>query len=267
MFRLLASYPKSGNTWVRIFLAHYLRGNTNLNTVGFPVFGSVAHFPLGNPKFRKNIPAFDKILYAKTHETGHRFFASCVSHAIYIIRSPFDIVPSYARHMSIDLDKAVDRLGNSQNHLVGSPSIYPQHISDWSTHVLSWLQQDRFKIFYVRYESLKQNPEAIFRNILEFLGVEVNEEKLKLSLAFSAFENLKKTEESMLAAEKAVQSLPTKVLDTSKRPIHFKEAKGSTGRFFNYGRSGGGKEVLSPEQIDRIYKRHRWVIDLLKYAP
>jgi len=45
----------------------------------------------------------------------------------------------------------------------------------------------------------------------------------------------------------------------------FREARGSTGKFFNVGRAGNGREVLTPEQMQRIYKTHGKIMDLLHY--
>lgn len=250
MFRLIASYPKSGNTYVRIFLAHYLRGETSLNKIGWPIFGSVAHFPLGIPSYRGRIefPAGGLVRYAKTHEIAQLYYPRFVERAVYIVRNPVDIVPSWSRHMSISTDKAIHAISRN-SALKGTDKIFRQEIGSWTTNVRSWLNQKSFPVLFVRYETLSFNPDQAFTTILKFFGVPIEAQKFQSSLTFVKFENLKKKEEEMLAT-----------------PEKFKEARGSTGKFFNVGRSGNGKEVLTPEQIAAIKKFHGPTMDLLGYA-
>jgi len=252
MFRLLASYPKSGNTYVRIFLANYLRGETDLNKVGWPIFSSHAFFPIGMPRTYARVDSFKRECYAKTHEIGNLFYGSSFERAVYIVRNPLDIVPSFSRHMSCDLDTAIARLGNKNQHLQGTDKIYPQLISDWSSNVISWLQNKRFPVFFIRYETLCAYPTTGFKSLLAFLNVPIIEDKFLKALEFSSFDSLKKTEAEMLAKGEKEK---------------FREARGSTGKFFNVGKPGNGKEVMTVQQIERVYKRHKHLMDLLHYAP
>jgi hypothetical protein len=245
MFRLIASYPKSGNTYVRIFLAHYLRGETDLNKVGWSLFNSRKFFPLGIPRDRRTIRFTNprQIEYSKTHEIGSNYNGRFVEKALYIVRNPLDIVPSWARHMSLTHDKAIDAISRP-NNLRGTAKLYPQKLGTWSTHVESWLVQDDFPIHFVRYESLCADPRTQFSRILEFFGEPIDETKLTATLEFTKFDNLKKAEEYK----------------------GFKEARGSTGKFFNYGKPGNGS-VLTPEQTARVLESHGPMMKLLGYAP
>lgn len=258
MFRLIASYPKSGNTYVRIFLAHYLRGETDLNKIGWPLFNSRAFFPLGMPVNRKlGIPSFPAETYSKTHEVAYGFHGSFVNRAIYIVRNPLDVVPSFARHMDISNDAAINSVGRPTLQLKGTERIFPQYISSWSKNVESWLVQRDFPVFFVRYETLAAFPEHGFRKMLEFLECIIDEAKFKASLEFSKFSALKEKEEKMLAASEAEKN----------DKLKFREARGSTGKFFNVGQAGNGVQVLTPTQVNLIYKRHKKFMDLFHYAP
>ena len=266
MFQLIASYPKSGNTYLRIFLAHYLTGNENLNTVGFPVFSSHANFPLYLPP-RWQIRGFEHLQIVKTHEVGYNFSVRYIDRAVCIVRNPFDLVLSYARHMDISVDKAIRRLNKKDAWLSGSKNIYPQYISSWSNHVLSWLRQDSFPVLFVRYENLVSFPMDTFVQLLNFIGMNPDLKKVAASVAFSNFQNLKSREEKMLL--ESVKAGEVKTL-TSKRSsptkIAFKEARGSTGRFFNVGKYNQGLFSLTPIQAQQILKDHGQVMELLGYA-
>lgn len=253
MFKLIASYPKSGNTYVRIFLAHYLRGETDLNKIGFPLFGSVSNFPLGIPD-RRLLREFRGTRICKTHEKADSFSSAYINSAVYICRDIRDVVPSFARHMAISNDKAINSVSR-ENILKGTDKIYPQEIGSWSSNILSWMAQKSFPVFFIRYETLVSAPEYGFRKMLKFLSLSIDEEKLKSSLQFSAFQNLKEKEQLML--------------DSSKQDVKikaFKEARGSTGKFFNVGKSGSYKEALTSEQIAEIERRHGHVMRLLGYV-
>lgn len=259
MFRLIASYPKSGNTYVRIFLAHYLRGETDLNKIGWPLFNSHAFFPLGMPRFYSQVRPFPWERYAKTHEIATLYAnARSIDKAVYIVRNPLDIIPSFSRHMGISIEQSIEAVGDGAKCIGGKDErVYKQRIGSWSSNVETWLLEKSFPIFRVRYETLVTNPEFGFRGLLTFLEVPIIETKLQASLHFVAFQRLKETEEKMLAESEAAKN------DTLK----FREARGSTGKFFNVGKAGGGKEVLTVDQISRIHSRHKKVMDLFGYAP
>lgn len=228
---------------IRCFLSHYMRGNTDLNKIGFPLFNSIAHFPLGMPANRKRIARFKHTLYSKTHEKASNLYGQFIERAIYIIRNPIDIVPSFSRHMGINIDRAIHGISR-ENTLKGTAKIYPQKIGSWSTNVLSWLSQKEFPILYIRYESIVGWDSYSYRLILEHFGTNIDETKLADSLAFVRFSNLKEIEKTTA----------------------FKEARGSTGKFFNYGKPGGGKETLSPEQVRRVIKNHGYAMAMLGYS-
>jgi hypothetical protein len=272
MFQLIASYPKSGNTYVRIFLAHYLRGETDLNKTGFHIFASKANFPLYMvPK--RSIRPFLELRICKTHETAYGFTGRFVDRAVYIVRNPLDVCLSFGRHMDQPLDKAIQSMGQPYKKLKGNPKIYPQHIGSWSTNVLSWLKQNRFPTLIIKYESLVRDPNE-FLKILSFFGLPLREERFKAAVEFSKFSNLKAKEEQMLEQSIAVQSMETVPSDAipedaskkSLRPIAYKEARGSTGRFFNVGKYNQWQDKLSTDQITRILRDHGQVMQMLGYA-
>src|SRR6056297_90011 len=122
----LSSYPKSGNTWSRIFLANYIANRDNplsINQVRY--FGTgdsikrhydkIAGRIIDPPDILSLLSVRQKLLNAiigngadlnvvKTHNIksiirGVELFPSDVTKcAIYILRNPLDLVISYASH-------------------------------------------------------------------------------------------------------------------------------------------------------------------------
>lgn len=265
MFHLIASYPKSGNTYVRIFLAHYTRGNTNLNTVGFPIFNSKANFPLYPPN-RATLQPFKETRVCKTHEIATGFSHRFVGRALYLVRNPLDVCFSYSRHMDMPMERTIIAMRNPANTLSGNGKIYRQRVGSWSGNVLSWMRSSvsgKFPVLIVKYESLVSNPNGSFRSIIDFLGLPYDRARFGASIEYSRFESLKERESKMLAESKLAKE-PDGI--HAGKHIRYKEARGSTGRFFNIGKANQWKGKLSEEQMIQLLEDHGQVMTLLGYA-
>ena len=134
----LASFPKSGNTWVRSFLANYFQppGKTlDINSlrhfttsdVRQDYFDKAAGRPFKGETIDDWIAVRPKALrLIAASKDGHHFVKThcqvakigpidvilpeVTAAAVYILRNPFDIAPSYARHLSLDVDAAIERM-------------------------------------------------------------------------------------------------------------------------------------------------------------
>ena len=125
----LASYPKSGNTWLRAFLANYLIDGTepvsinDMQKISFGDSSAPAYADLGrcNPatltpaqvvalrdRHLERVSGNAPINFVKTHNAhtriaGRRLIPARLTRAaIYIIRDPRDLVLSYADHFGLD---------------------------------------------------------------------------------------------------------------------------------------------------------------------
>jgi len=213
----IASYPKSGNTWVRAFLTNYLSNNPRnvfekINKINrFPskdYFKSIVdtealkkdnielfkYFITAQEKINKN----KKINIIKTHNfagsvRGYPFSNSnntCGS--IYIVRDPRSVVVSYAHHANISFEKSVDLLLN-ENRITINEKLYPEARMSWKIHVLSWLNSSWPKLL-IRYEDLHLDSFKYFKNILLFLNkfvkIEIADDKIKETIDICSFKNL-----------------------------------------------------------------------------
>lgn len=218
----LASYPKSGNTWTRLFLANYLINATA------PVPINEAHrFAMGDSVVKMYNRAAgrtvdpqdlglalrlrDKVLhgivannadvnFVKTHNARvapqgvdlipDRYTRS----AIYILRNPLDMVLSYARHYAITHEDATQKICHPDNGNLPTETSVAQYLGPWENHVKTWMAYAPWKRLLVRYEDLLDAPETHFTKILEHVGVPVDPERLDRAIRFSSFEELSKQE-------------------------------------------------------------------------
>ena len=230
----LASYPKSGNTWTRLFLANYLM---NAQT---PVPINQAHrFAMGDamvkmysrvagkaidqhnlslclklrdPVLRAIVGNNADVNFVKTHNArvapdGINLIPDDYTRsAIYIIRNPLDMVLSYARHYGITQEDAAQKICNRDNGNLPTPTTVAQYLSSWDMHVKSWMAYAPWKRLIVRYEDLLDDPETHFAKILELVGVPVDAERLERAIRFSSFDELSRQEEEQGFIERPEQS-------------------------------------------------------------
>lgn len=230
----LASYPKSGNTWTRLFLANYLM---NAQT---PVPINQAHrFAMGDamvkmysrvagkaidqhnlslclklrdPVLRAIVGNNADVNFVKTHNA--RVAPDAINlipddytrSAIYIIRNPLDMVLSYARHYGITQEDAAEKICNQDNGNLPTETTVAQYLSSWEMHVKSWMAYAPWKRLIVRYEDLLDDPETHFTKILELVGVPVDPERLQRAIRFSSFDELSRQEDEQGFIERPEQS-------------------------------------------------------------
>jgi aryl sulfotransferase len=271
----LASYPKSGNTWVRLFLdaySHPERQALDINTVDVSLhagnrdlFDRVIGLESSDltsaeiERFRPDVyrqlaveaeePLFLKVhdRWRRTPDGGALFPPEITAATIYIVRDPRAVAPSYANHYGISIDEAIDQMGTPDN-TISKPlnrlrSQLPQPMGSWSQHVVSWLDQQELPVLLVRYEDLHAAPDAHFSAILRQSGLSVDRTLLASALEQSRFDRLRAQEAAM----------------------GFKERLSQAPRFFRRGVADGWRDELTPAQISRIEADHGPVMARLGY--
>ncbi len=271
----LASYPKSGNTWVRLFLAAYThpeREEVDINDVDVSLHAAHRDLfdrvigleasdltPAEIERFRPDVyrqlaaeaeePLFLKVhdRWRRTPDGGSLFPPEITAATIYIVRDPRAVAPSYASHYGVRIDAAIDQMATSDSTLAlprdRLPSQLPQPMGSWSQHVTSWLDQPELPVHLVRYEDLHAAPEAYFAEILRRAGLPVAAERLDAALTQTRFERLQAQEAA----------------------VGFKERLSAAPRFFRQGRPDRWREELTPAQIARIERDHGAVMERLEY--
>lgn len=262
----LASYPKSGNTWFRIFLANLL------NTTDTPIdlnslqTGAIASgrcwvdTPLGFDSadlaadeldnLRPAVyqwhaeqaegPQYHKIHDAYTYLPDQRPLIplkGCLG-AIYFIRNPLDVAISFANHSQCSIDESINNMGNP--NFAFCKGKYRQHnqlrqwLLSWSMHVESWVDAKNLNILPLRYEDMKRNPLETFTKAAQFLQLDASEASIIKAIDNAHIEKLQAMEEQFGFCEK-----PAKVA-----------------RFFRKGLVNDWKNTLTTEQIQRIIHSH-----------
>ena len=271
----LASYPKSGNTWMRVLLSNLLRreqGPASINALlpGGPassreVFDELVGLPSSDmtpDKILLYLPLFRELLaaecarptFAKVHDACLRnadgallFPRTGTAGAIYIVRNPLDVAVSFAHHSQQSTDRKIAHMNDSAMAL--TPSVrnihaaLPQPLSTWSGHVTSWLDQTEIPIHVVRYEDMHADPVAALGGVARFAGLEHDTDRLALAVERSRFERLRAEEEQE----------------------GFRERMPLAPSFFRKGRAGDWRGALSAKQIRAVVDAHAPVMERLGY--
>jgi hypothetical protein len=271
----LASYPKSGNTWFRVFLSNLFNDSqepadiNNLHETPIASarqpFDEVTGLPSSDLTFqeveqlrpevyRYQAQELDGIQYRKVHdaytylEDGSPLFPIDVSlGAIYFMRNPLDVLISFAHHSAKEPAEMIEVLNDPDKAFGKSPkrlfNQLRQKLSTWSGHVKSWVDQQNIPVHVMRYEDMRRSPKNTFLQAVNFLNLEVGEESVE--------EALKKSDLS--------------VLKEQEKKNGFKEKMIKADSFFRKGQVGEWKEVLTKDQVDQIVNEHAEVMKRFGY--
>lgn len=258
----LASYPKSGNTWLRFFLANYLANGQKpvpINEVyrygmGDSIartYNMVAGRTVDTSDFDVTLKLRDRVLrgisgngadvnFVKTHNINRmaRGTTALIPHAltksaIYIVRNPLDMVLSYAKHYAMTNKEATDAICNKDNALLGDATVAGSFLGRWTDHVASWTEFQPYPVLALRYEDMLSEPHREFTKVLDHIGVPVDDERLDRAVRFSSFKELKGQEKKAGFIERA----------------NFTDVN-----FFRQGQSGHWKDELEADLVSKIRK-------------
>lgn len=275
----LASYPKSGNTWMRLLLANVQ------NRDGLPVginhldMGTVVYSrwlfdastladssllrpdesePLRTSVIEEFVREQDAPLFAKVHDAwtvdaaGTPMLGRRARAALYLVRDPRDVVVSFAYHNEDRLDATIKLLNNAAAYLSGTARVFPQRLGDWSGHVNGWRHQTEIPVSVIRYEDLQRDTSQVLRRTLEWLGSDSNADMAD-------------------SVSRAVRHCELSELQRQERESGFRLRPESTlspgaSLFFRRGRVGDWRDHLSPAQVREIERTHGETMVELGYA-
>ena len=261
----LASYPKSGNTWVRHFLASLIYSNQGKN--GLDKLGFIMQYPKKDQfeklvtdfndfnQIRKNwirsqniINSDNRIKIFKTHHSLCTLDEDKFTNekntlgAIYIVRDPRNVISSILYHFNLtNIEEALNFLkdekkftGNLKNKIN-----YPllTLIGSWKSNYNSWKHIGK-NFLLVKYEDLILNPNNEFKRIAnhisKLINIKFSEEQIKQSVEESSFKNLSNLEDKNGFVESIKSS------DNKRK------------KFFNLGPKNNWKEMLDKKYVKEI---------------
>ena len=272
----LASYPKSGNTWLRMFLkSYYQKPNEkfrlddsvldSFRAQSFPEQKLLDHLKVDYSKFEEIVKNWEtmqdyinlnkKTNFLKTHNAmctvGSHQFTSLrnTKGAIYLVRDPRDVLVSLSHHMGLNYEKTFEHLSSSYNFEYpssGNKRYKKSLMGTWSDHYNSWKNYKSCQILIIRYEDMVTDEINTFTKVINYLSeiddAEFNDEKLKKALKQTQFSELQQMEKKEGFEEKGKGEL-----------------------FFRKGKIGTWKDEVSPNLINKIEKFFKKEMEKLGY--
>lgn len=272
----LASYPKSGNTWVRAFLANLMANRADpLEPNELADYADDEALPerfvelAGRSSRELDLdaiatlrPQVHALIAQRAQGTrlvkSHNMAGSLdgqplynwqvTAGAIYVVRNPLDVAISMAHHFGLTNDEVIDRLNDERVATGSDAQFVTQMLGSWSQHVRSWLDvAQRFepKIVVLRYEDLLEQPAKHFTKAARLLGLGQDRARIDRAVKHASFD----------------------VLAALEKNRGFSEAVNDRTRFFRRGRASQWRNVLTRDQVGRVVQVHGELMQRFKYIP
>jgi len=274
----LASYPKSGNTFLRSLLASYFYSEDG--TFEFEMLKNIKQFPINeifdkigvdiNDKYlvaknyiktQEEINKSKKLIFLKTHSSFckmyNKFNFSDLKNSlgvIYIVRDPRNVVTSFAHHNSKSIENTFELLTNDLT--IGNEKNETEvYLGSWNFNYNSWkIYKNSEKYLLVKYEDLVKNTKNVFIKILKFInelsqnGKSIDEKKIEKVINQTNFSRMKNLEDEH----------------------GFEEAKvnhntGQIVKFFNLGPKNDWKKILDHNIKKKIENKFQKEMEEIGY--
>tara|TARA_Y100001958_G_C21203559_1_gene529899 strand:- start:596 stop:1438 length:843 start_codon:yes stop_codon:yes gene_type:complete len=274
----IASYPKSGNTWIRSFLTSYYFCEKGIFDV--EKLNKIQDYP--NKQFfnekvkegeihkhwdesQKKLCEKKEIRFLKTHNSlinafGNHFTQPKYSlGVIYIVRDPRNVITSVKNHNDFQTYDEALKFMQDDNAVLTDYKHLENHakttiINSWRINYQSWLRNNFFRRLTIRYEDMISNPQQTFRDLIIFVNTicrfndSFDEIKFKNSIETTNFKSLQNLEEEGKFSENVYSR-------HDKRKI----------KFFNQGPKNDWKKNLSKELIEKMNKFYKDDLEKFNY--
>ena len=272
----IASYPKSGSTWLRLALQALQRpgepldindpekrpGIASLRRV-FDDALSIESSDLTDLEIVNARPdAYRRVaneatvpLLLKVHDAWIRtpsgqplFPPSATTGVAYLVRDPRDVAVSFAHHFSCPTDTAIERMSDMNFTLSGPEGFVklqlPQRVLSWSAHVESWLSAPDTTVLLVRYEDMIVDMAGVLTQVARLAGLPAGPVEVRRAVDAVQFSRLRVQEDAS----------------------GFDERMPGAYRFFRRGAAGEWLHELTSAQVEAIESDHGPIMDRLGYS-
>ena len=266
----LASFPRSGNTFLRVLIANYLnerpgpvaladlpkltRGE-HIETLWSEITGAPPPMRTLEQEWQARERYFGRLratspaqpVFVKTHTLQASiagvpaFDANPYDRAIYVVRHPCDVAVSWADFYGKSIDAAIDEILSPGRFIHGLPDHGFELTGSWGQHVSSWVDAAPYPPLVLRYQDLCAQPTRELARLVEFLGLKLEPHRVARAAVFSRFDRLQQDE----ALNGFVESSP----------------QATSQRFFREGRAGQWTQAMSDAQASRIYDAYGPLIE------
>jgi aryl sulfotransferase len=273
----IVSYPKSGNTWVRVLLANHIAGTASPISINkLADHGQIGGFSRDlfdalvgikssrlsptvlhrlRPAAYRAMAAAETPLFVKLHDAWGRTDRDepivpeeATAGVIYVVRNAFDVAVSASHHWGLSIDATVDRLCDDAMTLAGNPDrlsiALPQRIGSWSGHCRSWLDDSGLHSLVVRYEDLVIDSAAALTRIVTFCRLDADQDRIARAVGNSSFSLLREQERQTGFVEQSPHA---------------------PGRFFRSGTTDSWREVLPRHLVRRLIDSHGEALERFGY--
>jgi len=237
----LASYPRSGNTWMRFLLSELISGQTaDFGTVET----AIPYIGIQNRRVPALLPNGGQVF--KTHEQYRVEY----QRVVYLVRDPRDVAVSNYEHERASLSYVDHGLDHFLDQYVrGRASAF----GSWRTHTESWLNSPLFErgtLLLIKYEDLRSDPERTLARVADFLGLQVDSGAIRNAVLNNALSNMRLKEDRRMA----------------KVGFFGKPELLESGRFVRQGSVGGWSKRLTERQSALIEDHAGTLLQILGYA-
>ena len=200
----LASYPRSGNTYLRFLIYSYFKGEINETSV---VDDYVKDVSISNEDMFKDK---SRIYYAKSHfmyMKRHPFLKDTFA-VVHLVRNPRDVMLSAVRYNKLLANESIEALSTSKEQIFrdrayavdfisngGDPFWKDKYIGTLFQNYNSWkLTEKKYPYIYLTYEYLKKNPHDALKKVLQLSESIIDDDKIDFAISQCHIANMKKME-------------------------------------------------------------------------
>ena len=265
----IASYPKSGNTWVKSLLSSYLYSNNGIFNSNLSK--KIQQFPDKNyfkyfiqdfsdtkkisdywitAQDRINLFNENKTIFFKTHSALCTYKNNSFTNknntqaVIYVVRDPRNVITSISNYYSLSIDESYNFMIN-KNKIISEAEMGGKNfgistvLGSWALHYKSWEKIKFAPTLIVKYEDLIKNTKnsliIIINFLKKFIDIKIDDKKILNTVNSCSFDNLAKM-------EKAGGFIEERFSNKSRKRIIF----------FNLGKKNNWKKLLNSKTAEKI---------------